>query len=250
MRGFEWYYWDRRIDQSAATFKADSSVTSIDWSPDGQTLYATDATGRLLSWDLRTGKRKILCAEEFGVKEVTASPQAQYLAAVGFKKGEAEPYLSLIDSATGDTIKRIELREILLALSCPCFSADGKVLAVGSGMGQIYLVDVESRKVRENLTREAGQRDLLNPTRILNTHIGQITSLIFSPDGESIASADALGTIAVWTLSGKCTYDSRNSDLGQVSGLAFDRGGKRLFARSLPKMRSEGTIRCPVSSPA
>jgi hypothetical protein len=39
-RGFEWYYWDRLVNAASPTWKSFDPIRSLDWSSDGQTLYA------------------------------------------------------------------------------------------------------------------------------------------------------------------------------------------------------------------
>jgi len=112
------------------------------------------------------------------------SPDGKTLASGGSKT------IELWDVATGTNITTFRSEQIVRAVA---FSPDGKTVAAGSApwasdekgkTGRITLLDLATRKA----------------TATLNSHSWGVLSVAFSPDGRTLASGHAEGTVALWEL--------------------------------------------------
>ncbi|HVX84870.1 MAG TPA: hypothetical protein VH253_08650 [Phycisphaerae bacterium] len=89
-------------------------------------------------------------------------------------------------------------------ISAAAFSADGKLLAAGSGDRTIIVWDVQTGK----------------EVKRLEGHSAAITSLSFSPDGKYLVSSAAEPTIDLWDTK-TWAIDSVYRDFGPVLGVKF-----------------------------
>jgi len=117
------------------------------------TGWGWDYTARL--WDARTGKAvRVLMGHPNWVSGVAFSPDGQRLASSsGFK-------LRVFEVADGKEVWATEFRGVIRGqagegtpedLSMVVFSPDGKVMAVGSTNGSVYLVSAESGELLRRL---------------------------------------------------------------------------------------------------
>jgi WD40 repeat protein/Leucine-rich repeat (LRR) protein len=112
------------------------------------------------------------------------SPDGKTLASGGSRT------IELWDVATGTNITTFRSEQIVHAVA---FSPDGKTVAAGSApwasdekgkTGRITLLDLATRKA----------------TATLNSHSWGVLSVAFSPDGSTLASGHAEGTVTLWEL--------------------------------------------------
>src|SRR5262249_31195098 len=99
----------------------------------------------------------------------------------------------------------------LLAVGCEC--ADGRTTGT---FGEIHLWDAASGKRRA----------------VLTGHRGLITSVIFPPDGRTLASVSMDGTIRFWDMESgreRCSIEGHSQ---AVRSLAWDVDGKTLISTS------------------
>jgi hypothetical protein len=177
-RGFEWFYWQRRMSTGHVTLKGHTSgVTRVAFGPDGTRLASGDRGGTVRVWDAETGQETlILKGHTSTVTSVAFCPDGQRLAS-----GDDDGTVRVWDAETGQ--ETLILKGHTSGVTQVAFSPDGKRLAsTDSRDGTV--------KVRDART---GQE-----TRTLKGKISGVISLAFTSDGKRLASADWGGGVKVW----------------------------------------------------
>ena len=82
-RGFEWFYWRRKLASGHRTFKGQpSGATSVTFSPDGSRLASAGFDGTVKVWDVSTGQETLTLKGLTGLATVVAfSPDGSRIAA-------------------------------------------------------------------------------------------------------------------------------------------------------------------------
>ena len=207
------------------------AFSSVTFSPDGKTLatgYGFEVGG-VAFWDVATGKKRpgeLLLGHKGGVTDVAFSPDGKTLAAGYSHFG--------CGIAIWDTASRTLLSDKSL---CPqgydgvsriAFHPDGKTLAVGYDRGAggiggvVVLLDANGQK---SVTDEP----------IITAERGDVTSLAFSPDGETLAAGynDEYDRDVRWVILWHVTSQRRLIDgplllKGGVESLAFSPDSKNI----------------------
>jgi WD40 repeat protein len=220
----------QQIDQYQVN-DAEGSVTSVAFSPDGQTLVVgTFAWGNNISlWDVQTGRPIALGMEGHSneVFTVAFSPDGRFAASGCF-----DGTIIFWDPATGQP-----LSEPLTDIAPPegtsmrsndvwsiAFSPDGRLLASGRGGGDILLWDVE--------TQQPDGEPLAG-------HSDTVMSLAFSPDGRILASSGGDRLIRLWDVeSRQLIGQPLTGHTEAVFSVSFSPDGRLLASGSW-----DGTIR-------
>lgn len=178
-----------------AVLKGDRRVppACLAFSPDGKTLAVgrgsgRDAAGVVEMWQLDMGTlRATYRGHAAGVTALAFSPDSKLLAS-----GSLDKTMVLWDTATGQERTRSLMIPAFVVWSV-AFAPDGKTLAIATGPddfrlrqpGEIKLWDVATETLRTTL----------------RGHSRAATSIVFSPDGQSLVSGSADTTVRFWDAS-------------------------------------------------
>jgi WD40 repeat protein len=161
-------------------------VQSLAFSLDGKTLAAGQDSGEVVVWDLATGTiRGTLSAHDKGVTALAYSPDGRYVASASL-----DGTVALWDADSAQEKARIA-RATDVAVWAVAFSPDGATLAIATGprdfrlrspAGEVWLWDVGTRQKRQTLYG----------------HLRAVTSLAYSPNGQTLVTGSADATVRFW----------------------------------------------------
>jgi eukaryotic-like serine/threonine-protein kinase len=220
--------WDAQTGRELSVLKyRRRPVTGLAFSPDGRTLVSVYLLGDLIVWDVagtrERGSGKIRAETglaDRGHAAAAVSPDGKRIAVLAGLAGKGP--LQLLDARTGKEIRQIEVAGAT-GYSL-CFSPDGRLLAVTAGKA-IRVLEVDGQAER----RFEGDSLMFG--------------VVFSPDGQRIASSLLDGTIRIWdTTSGKEVVTLK-ANKEAVRSVCFSPDGKRLVSAG-----EDGTVR--IWSPA
>jgi WD40 repeat protein len=218
--------WDVTTGKNIGTIKGfQDKVYSVNYSPDGRTLATASLDKTVKLWDVATGKElKTLKEHQDGVYHVSYAPDGKTLASASWDKT-----VKLWDLETGKSIKTLKLpqeesfivefspdqkflafvsangKEVKLwdmatdkeiytlkghreTVNSVSYSSDGKTLATGSADKTVKLWDVVTGK--ELYTLKGYENGLDDG----------VTSVGFSPDGNTLVSARGGGQVIFWNF--------------------------------------------------
>ncbi len=231
--------WDLDTRTNFATLEHDDKVWMVSFSPDGTILASSEGGGTVSLWSVRK-EQKIREFSEVseGVTAMVFSPDGTTLA-LGLANGE----IRIWDVATGATIGNFKgtsspifSRARIVSLA---FSQDGTALSSGSYDGTVMEWDLATGRPSVTLEGKLGQCGAFSPDgtifattwarwvrlfdmstgdiiATLEGHNDAIFSVVFSPDGRTLASGSRDGTILMWDLQ---RLHSAPHILKQVSGI-------------------------------
>ena len=215
-------------------------VTSVAFDPSGGTLASASLDGTLRLWDVaRREPIGVIAVGSGGVNTVAFAPDGSTLAT-----GDLDGRVRLYDSASRRVI--VSFTPAVGEVTVVAFSGDGTSLAV-AGTAGVQLVDlttgprpfvvaagraVDALALSPDGTMLAtgGSSDWvvhLWDARTgasigdLKDHLGDITSLAFSPDGKQLASVSADRTGRVWDVAARRPVISIVGHTKEVYALAF-----------------------------
>jgi WD40 repeat protein len=182
---------------------------AVTFSPNGRLVAAGDFSDkpRLRVWDVGSG-RQTAFESDFSPGELTFSPNSRLLAAAGREHG-----VEVRDAASGRLVGKPPLDEFARTVA---FSPNGKLLFVGLYNGTGTFFSTENWKPAGPGIRGHGQR-------ILNAR--------FTPNGRTLATSSADGTVQLWDVASRRTLGAplvvQRNDF--VAGI-LNRDGSYLYA--------------------
>ena len=216
-----WIY-DVTIHSEVALLTGNTGpISSVAFSPDGRTLVSGYEDGSVWVWDVKTGKRKqTLPAEQEWISRVAFSPDGKIIASGGACVEGMCPGITLLDTETGEQLKSFGGAYTTLSL---CFSPDGKTLASSGDEwnSNIRLWDVQTGELLKTLEKRTAFEDFEGR---------DVNSVVFSPDGNMIASGSGNGTIRLWNANTGEFIKYLEGHTKSVNSVEFSPNGKMLIS--------------------
>ncbi|MCU0566973.1 MAG: caspase family protein [Oculatellaceae cyanobacterium Prado106] len=205
----------------AKTLTLSDRVTDLSFSPNGRSLAAATADGKVTLLNAADGTMQrslsIPASTPF-VTSIAFSPSGQMLAIAsrsnsGTQKTAAHA-LQLWNLADGKLLKTFAGHEGWV--NQVQFSPDGKVLASASEDQRVKLWDV----AQGNLIRD------------LQGHGDRVTSLSFSPDGKTLVSGSGDKTLKLWDWATGSATKTLEGHTEQINSVQFSRDGRWIVSAS------------------
>ena len=216
-----WIY-DMAIHHEVALLtESTGRISGVAFSPDGSTIVSGYNDGSILVWDVKTGKRKqTLPTEQEWVSSVAFSPDGKIIASGGACMEGLCPGITLLDSQTGEQLKSFGGGDTTLSV---CFSPDGKTLASSGDEwdSNIRLWDVQTGELLKTLKKRTAFEDFEGR---------DVNSVVFSPDGNMIASGSGNGTIRLWNAHTGEFIKYLEGHTKSVNSVVFGPNGNRLIS--------------------
>jgi len=207
--------WNAATGEPVDAFRENSwAAVGVMFSPDGSRLLTTSADGMVATWDVPTGGRLMTIAS--GYRRLPRSTTAVFNGD-GSRVAYAMP--QVIDATTGGAVATLKLQGMIHSLAT---SPDGRILATGAAIGNVYLADFTTG---ERLAQLSG-------------HASSVRAVAFSLDGGRLATGFLDGVVRVWDpRTAKVIHELRGHE-GAVETLLFSVDGRRLVTAS-----ADGTVR-------
>ncbi len=188
-------------------------IKALAFSPDGRTLaMAGDAAGTIVLWDPAAGRARMSLNHPAPVRCLAFSSDGRRLAAGG---KDDRPAVTIWDLECGRHRVRPGLADgPIMAVA---FSVDGTMIATSSAF---------ERSVR------IWDTDSLRLNRILDGHAFGTSSIAFSPDGMTMATAGNDGMVRLWSVTTGRQTALLDGDASSLGCIAYSADGQMLVAMS------------------
>lgn len=195
-------------------------ISSVAFSPDGKRLATGLDGGQVGVWDV--AERRQIRFLDFGGQSVAFSPDGKLLA-FGGRSGAV--YLWDTDNRTDKPVAYYDHQTPVTEVA---FSPDGRTLASAGDDSGSNLTPKHSALLWNVADRDPDPHGQDGPRATLS-HTQGVTSVAFSPDGETLATGSIDGKIRLWDVtSGRKKATLSNSNVTLVEDLAFSPDGKTL----------------------
>ena len=234
--------WDMQTHSKHSTFTLNNrtnAISELAFTDDNKTLVSLVMLGKIILWDVKTGKNTFHdIVGSIHLNKTAAISQNGKIFAIGEENGK----INLWDikkrkkSATlkghsslfkGDSLPAAAVSEIFNQPQYAeiwelAFSSDGLMLVSGSSDHTIQIWDIKKRK---RLATFKGHEDA-------------ITSVAFSTDGKLVAAGDDNKVIKLWDVDGRDELATFTGHKNKINALVFSPNRETLVSGS-----ADGTIR-------
>ena len=224
------FLWDLATEEATVLSEHMEVIPGLAFSPDGSMLASTAFTwdASIDLWDVASGRRTATLTGASRDRVLAFSPDGRTLAQ-GVYGGEVR----LLEVATGAVIgslgpmRTIQSNQYVPNVRSAAFSPDGTTLAAGTDEDVIYLWDVESRARIGSLLGDVDRIEI-GPD---GHRTIPVTSLLFSPDGRTLAAGSSRGRVRLWDLAAGTAASASGHEHG-VQALSFSPDGETLASGS------------------
>lgn len=192
-----------------------AAVNTVAFSTDGNKLASGSKDQALKVWDVHTTNSFLQIAESSKVNSVAFSVNGKTIAC-----GSWDGTIDLWDSASGKNVKKFAGHSG--KVHCVAFSADGKLLASGAGIYDDDREEYQDCNIR--LWNVATGKELVRCVG----HSEPIKSVVFSPDGQVVASGSWDNTIRLWDVATGEKIATLNGYSQNVRAIAFSPNAKTI----------------------
>lgn len=224
--------WDVQSGQRVNAFPVyRNTIRSADFSPDRRRVVAGGGDGSLYLWDIGEAvpdsesgtAAEVECAQFAGIFRARLAGHRHSIASVAFSPASTNRHGEIL--ASGDTGQTILLHNLhtqtqrtlhghrsdIVSLG---FNADGRLLASGSGDGEVVV-----------WTTANGQK-----LHTLQGHTNSVLSCRFSPKGALLASGSLDFTICLWDGESGELRHTLHGHTNAVQSVTFSPDGRRLIS--------------------
>ena len=242
-----------RLDIPPRTILEGSSVTSVQWSPNGGTIVSGSDDNLVRVWDAVTGNcLQTLTGHTILVTSVAHSPDGTHILS-----GSWDSSIKIWDAVTGNCLQT--LTGHTYEVFSVAYSPDGAHILSGSSDKTIRVWDAVTGNCLQTLTGHtdfvygvayspdgthilSGSRDSSirvwdaatgNCLQTLTGHTSWVWSVAYSPDGAHILSGSEDNTIKIWdAVTGNCLQTLTGHTRG-VNSVAYSPDGAHILSGSL-----------------
>jgi WD40 repeat protein len=192
------------------------SVSSVAYSPNGQTLASGSWDKTIKLWNVKTGNLlQTLTSHSNDINSVAYSPDGQTLASASNDKT-----IKLWNVKTGKLLQTLEGHSNLV--NSVAYSPDGQTLASGSVDSTIKLWNVKTGNLLQTLEGHS----------YLGGYSYSVLSVAYSPDGQTLASGSEDDTIKLWNVkTGNLLQTLEGHSIG-VNSVTYSPDGQTLASGS------------------